>query len=174
MSNTPPPPETPPPGANPPPAKSLDAATRAHMRAEIAKERARYSSFVHIVAADVETLLNQTEPPPGDALKAAVRAVYSAVVDEVGVETSLISDDIEAALAPFFRAPSPAREVEAEVEGMTYQRDVMQQGKARAEKEVARLRAWLLRIDGGDHPCTDEAKLRQWAYEAVTLGKECP
>jgi hypothetical protein len=40
--------------------------------------------------------------------------------------------------------------------------------KLRADNE--RLRAWLLRIDGGDNPCFDQAQLRRWAYEAVTLG----
>lgn len=35
--------------------------------------------------------------------------------------------------------------------------------------EVARLTAWLERIDGGDEPCTDESQLRQWAYEALVL-----
>lgn len=40
--------------------------------------------------------------------------------------------------------------------------------------ENDRLSAWLRRIDGGDAPCTDEAQLRQWAYDAVTLGKPAP
>lgn len=39
-------------------------------------------------------------------------------------------------------------------------------------REVERLSAVLQRIDGGDSPCTDEAKLRQWAYEATTLGRD--
>lgn len=42
----------------------------------------------------------------------------------------------------------------------------------RAKAEVDRLHNWLKRIDGGDHPCTDESQLRQWAYEAISLGKE--
>ena len=43
---------------------------------------------------------------------------------------------------------------------------------AAAQLEVERLKAWLLKIDGGDSPCTDQSQLRQWAYEAVTLGKQ--
>lgn len=39
------------------------------------------------------------------------------------------------------------------------------------QEELARLRGVLQRIDGGDSPCTDEAKLREWAYEALTLGR---
>lgn len=50
---------------------------------------------------------------------------------------------------------------------------------ARAERDAAiaerdRLADWLLRIDGGDHPCDDAATLRRWAYEAVTLRREVP
>lgn len=41
----------------------------------------------------------------------------------------------------------------------------------RLRAEVERLRGVLYRIEGGDSPCTDEAKLRQWAYEALTLGR---
>lgn len=41
-----------------------------------------------------------------------------------------------------------------------------------AEKESDRLTRWLYKIDGGDHPCTDEGQLRQWAYDAVTLRRE--
>lgn len=43
---------------------------------------------------------------------------------------------------------------------------------ARLRKEVKRQQAWLSRIDGGDEPCDDAAQLRQWAYEANTLGWE--
>lgn len=39
-----------------------------------------------------------------------------------------------------------------------------------ARVEAERLHAWLKKIEGGDDPCTDESQLRQWAYEAVTLG----
>jgi hypothetical protein len=41
-------------------------------------------------------------------------------------------------------------------------------------RETRRLTAWLKRIEGGDRPCTDEFTLRQWAYEALTRGHECP
>lgn len=41
-------------------------------------------------------------------------------------------------------------------------------------REVDRLNNWLAKIDGGDHPCTDESQLRQWAYEAITLMHACP
>lgn len=44
----------------------------------------------------------------------------------------------------------------------------------RLRSEVARLEAWLYRIDGGDNPCRDEEQLRQWAYEALTLGRPAP
>lgn len=40
------------------------------------------------------------------------------------------------------------------------------------EREVGRLSDWLSKIDGGDSPCTDESKLRQWAYEALSLGRD--
>lgn len=40
--------------------------------------------------------------------------------------------------------------------------------------ENERLRSWLCMIEGGDTPCRDEAQLRQWAYEAVTLGNKPP
>jgi len=40
---------------------------------------------------------------------------------------------------------------------------------ARLEATVDRLRDWLLRIEGGDHPCEDAHQLRRWAYEAVAL-----
>lgn len=43
---------------------------------------------------------------------------------------------------------------------------------AELRAKVERLTAWLLRIEGGDNPCEDAAQLRQWAYEAVTLGRE--
>jgi DNA-directed RNA polymerase subunit RPC12/RpoP len=39
------------------------------------------------------------------------------------------------------------------------------------EREVERLSGWLQKIDGGDNPCQDESKLRQWAYEAVVLNR---
>jgi hypothetical protein len=42
------------------------------------------------------------------------------------------------------------------------------------QNEVARLAGWLRKIEGGDSPCRDEVQLRQWAYEAVTLGHEVP
>lgn len=45
------------------------------------------------------------------------------------------------------------------------------EAKIRAHAEADRLRGVLQRIEGGDAPCTDEAKLRQWAYEALTLGR---
>lgn len=41
----------------------------------------------------------------------------------------------------------------------------------RALAEVERLRGALQQIDGGDNPSTDERQLRQWAYEALTLGR---
>lgn len=44
----------------------------------------------------------------------------------------------------------------------------------RAKAEVERLRGWLLAIDGGDHPCTDEVELRRMAYRAVVLGHPAP
>ena len=44
---------------------------------------------------------------------------------------------------------------------------------AALEAENRRLKDWLLKIEGGDNPCTDERVLRQWAYNAVTLGHEC-
>lgn len=37
--------------------------------------------------------------------------------------------------------------------------------------ELQRLSGVLARIEGGDHPCTNESLLRQWAYEALTLGR---
>lgn len=37
--------------------------------------------------------------------------------------------------------------------------------------EAERLGAWLEAIDGGDHPIEDASKLRQMAFEAVTLGR---
>lgn len=40
--------------------------------------------------------------------------------------------------------------------------------------EIDRLAAWLRCIEGGEDPCRDEARLRQWAYEAVTLGRPVP
>lgn len=42
------------------------------------------------------------------------------------------------------------------------------------QAEVERLRGWLRLIEGGDHPCRDENQLRQWAYEAITLGRLVP
>ena len=42
---------------------------------------------------------------------------------------------------------------------------------ARLLAEIERLQGVLQRIDGGDHYCTDESKLRQWAYEGLTLGR---
>ncbi|MHC4430184.1 MAG: hypothetical protein ACYS0D_16535 [Planctomycetota bacterium] len=42
------------------------------------------------------------------------------------------------------------------------------------EAEVERLAGWLREIEGGDSPCTDEGKLRQWAYEALVLNREVP
>jgi hypothetical protein len=44
----------------------------------------------------------------------------------------------------------------------------------RLRVEANRLAGWLKLIDGGDNPCTDESQLRQWAYDAITLGKEAP
>ncbi|MFA5187133.1 MAG: hypothetical protein WC551_11675 [Patescibacteria group bacterium] len=44
----------------------------------------------------------------------------------------------------------------------------------RLSAENDRLRGWLELIEGGDHPCTDAQQLRQWAYEAITLGHEVP
>ena len=41
----------------------------------------------------------------------------------------------------------------------------------RLKDEVMRLTDVLSQIDGGDHPCQDEALLRQWAYECITLGR---
>ena len=41
----------------------------------------------------------------------------------------------------------------------------------RLREECERLSGVLQAIDGGDCPVTDEALLRQWAYEAITLGK---
>lgn len=58
-----------------------------------------------------------------------------------------------------------AREARNEAHRLEQQRDA-----AIAERD--RLADWLLRIDGGDHPCDDAATLRRWAYEAVTLRRE--
>lgn len=44
---------------------------------------------------------------------------------------------------------------------------------ARLQAEIVRLSTWLIKIDGGDNPCRDESQLRQWAYEAVVLGRVC-
>lgn len=44
---------------------------------------------------------------------------------------------------------------------------------ARLAAEVARLSAWLDKIEGGDDPCQDEEQLRTWAY-AAGMGKDCP
>ena len=41
----------------------------------------------------------------------------------------------------------------------------------RTDAEISRLRDVLEHIAGGDNPCTDESKLRQWAYEALVLGR---
>jgi hypothetical protein len=43
---------------------------------------------------------------------------------------------------------------------------------ARLEEENEKLKAALVLIDGGDNPSHDESQLRQWAYEAVTLGRD--
>jgi len=40
-----------------------------------------------------------------------------------------------------------------------------------AHKECDRLKGVLSHIDGGDNPCLDEARLRMWAFEGVTLGR---
>lgn len=45
---------------------------------------------------------------------------------------------------------------------------------ARLTQECDRLHGWLQAIDGGDNPCTDVLQLRQWAYEAATLGRPAP
>ena len=42
---------------------------------------------------------------------------------------------------------------------------------AALEAENERLAAWLQRIEGRDSPCSNAWKLRQWAYQAATLGK---
>jgi hypothetical protein len=41
----------------------------------------------------------------------------------------------------------------------------------RAAENAERLGGVLHLIGGGDSPCRDEAKLRQWAYQALTLGR---
>lgn len=48
------------------------------------------------------------------------------------------------------------------------------QERDRLLKECDRLAAWLKHIEGGDNPCLDESQLRQWAYEATTLGHDSP
>lgn len=48
------------------------------------------------------------------------------------------------------------------------------QERNRLQDEVVRLDGWLAIIDGGDGPCTDESRLRQWAYEARTLRRDVP
>lgn len=52
--------------------------------------------------------------------------------------------------------------------------DTLTRERDEAIRERDRLAAWLSHIDGGDAPCTDESQLRQWAYEAVTLGHPAP
>ena len=55
----------------------------------------------------------------------------------------------------------------ADLKGM----ELVPEGKVEGlESEIERLSRWLRLIDGGDNPCTSESTLRQWAYEAVTLG----
>lgn len=44
----------------------------------------------------------------------------------------------------------------------------------KAERECARLTAWLQAIEGGEHPCMDEGRLRGAAYSAITLGHDAP
>lgn len=38
--------------------------------------------------------------------------------------------------------------------------------------EVERLNGWMQKIEGGDTPCKDESRLRQWAYEALILRRQ--
>jgi hypothetical protein len=62
---------------------------------------------------------------------------------------------------------------EAMYEGMMAERDGLTEDVERLRGECERLTRWLRRIDGGDTPCQDESQLRQWAYEAITLGRDC-
>lgn len=54
---------------------------------------------------------------------------------------------------------------------LMFERDKLEQQLADAVEERERFAGVLERIDGGDNPCTDESKLRQWAYETITLGR---
>ena len=76
-------------------------------------------------------------------------------------------DPPAAPTSPVGGAQALLRELEALAKG-----GEREAAPSRAEAEVARLTAWLQKIDGGDSPCTDESQLRQWAYEALTLGRE--
>jgi hypothetical protein len=60
-------------------------------------------------------------------------------------------------------------ELHMEAEALAKLKEVL--GAGALEREVERLSDWLHKIDGGDNPCQDESKLRQWAYEALTLNK---
>ena len=60
------------------------------------------------------------------------------------------------------------------LDAVTAKHDALAAEVERLRHEVDRLQRWLQRISGGDYPCQDEAQLRRWAYEAVTLGREAP
>lgn len=62
---------------------------------------------------------------------------------------------------------------DAECVSADFARDI-EADLTRCRKECDRLTAWLKHIDGGDSPCLDESQLRQWAYEATTLGHDAP
>jgi len=62
----------------------------------------------------------------------------------------------------------------AHVEATTSLRADLAKARDRGDRmqiECARLDGVLRCIDGGDNPVLDEAMLRQWAYEATTLGR---
>ena len=64
--------------------------------------------------------------------------------------------------------------LEAEASDLRCEVAQLKEQRARIERERARLSDWLRAIEGGDEPITDEAELRQMAYEAVVLGHPSP
>lgn len=120
------------------------------------------------VVADIRSIVKATGEDVRNDVRALIqeRNQLSSVVDQLRAEWAKRREELPSLTA--LERAEKAEAALAEARGRATQADA---GVGRIAEERDRLLGVLEHICGGDRPCTDESKLRQWAYEAVTLGR---
>lgn len=111
-----------------------------------------------------------TEDPTGDWPVFVDKAVFvDKESDEEDMELIAMAPAMARTLVQLHKDRDQLQDTIEELD-RAYERE--RKHSAHLEAEVDRLRDWLIRIEGGDHPCEDAEQLRRWAYEAATLSRD--